>query len=268
MFFDESQSEFEQLPQGDMLSDAIIRKWVIAKGKAYINLNTPIFKILPVERFTELMLGRTIAFTNPTMWEDPAEYSFVARYQELSNIPVEKAADWDFYGQCWSMNGSCDGLWRTYTNNKTKLAVQIGTTVGKIINAYVRKGQDVLSNLFCGKVVYENREQLKRRIKDARPSSFESDLDSVFRKREDFKYEQEVRFVMQVCDRSLKLFENKKSLRKDKYALFHFSDLKWIDGCVVSPWASPMEEAIVKELARVGGVKLANVRKSKLYEAL
>lgn len=268
MFFNESQFEFEQLPRGEMLSDAIIRKWVIAKDKAGINLNTPIFKILPVERFTELMLARTIAFTHPEKWDDPAEYSFIKRCQRIGVIPVVKGNDWDFYGQCWSMNKSCDGLWRTYTNNKSRLAVQIVTTVGKVINAYVRKANSILSHLFVGKIVYEERERLKKRIKDVRPSSLVRDLESLFYKREDFKYEQEVRFVMQVCDRSLKVFENKKSLRKDKYALFHFSDLKWIDGCVVSPWASPMEEAIVKELARVGGVKLANVRKSKLYEAL
>ena len=268
MFFDESQSEFEQLSQGDMLSDAIIRKWVIAKGKAYINLNTPIFKILPVERFTELMLARTIAFTHPEKWDDPAEYGFIKRCQRICSIPVVKGDDWDFYGQCWSMNKSCDGLWRTYTNNKSRLAVQIVTTVGKVINAYVRKTNSILSHLFVGKVVYEKREQLQNRVKDVRPSSLMRDLNSLLYKREDFKYEQEVRFVMQICERGLKLFENAHSLPDDKYALFRFSDLKWIDQCVVSPWATPMEEAIVKQLARFGGVNLAKVSKSNLYEAL
>ena len=135
MFFDEPKFDLENIPMGDIV-DSDIKRLVVAKGKAKISLDTPIYKIFPIERFTELMLMKTIAFTHPKKWDDPAEYSYIARHQEQDGTPVYKDKDFDLYGQCWSMNKSCDGLWRTYTNNKQKLAVQVRSTVGGLLKAY------------------------------------------------------------------------------------------------------------------------------------
>lgn len=270
MFFDELQFDCENIPQEDVLTNDLIRKWIIAKGKACVKLDTPIYKIFPIERFSELMLTRKVAFTHPKKWDDPAEYSFISRYQEYNNICVENAKkkDYcDFYGQCWSMNKSCDGLWRTYTKNGTKLAIQVKSTIGAIAKAYINANASFLCNLFCGKVVYDLSEKLKKRVAKNTPSSIVEDLDSLFYKRQDFQYEQEVRFVVIVTERSGRLFENGKTLRDDKYALVRFLDCDWIDQCVVSPWASPMEEGLVKELAKFGGVKISKVKMSDLYEA-
>ena len=216
------------------------------------------------------MLTRQVAFTHPKKWDDPAEYSFISRYQEYNNICVENAtkrAYCDFYGQCWSMNKSCDGLWRTYTKDKTKLAVQVQSTIWALAKAYINANVNFLCHLFCGKVVYDLSEKLKKRVAKITLSSIVEDLDSLFYKRQDFQYEQEVRFVVTVSERSVGLFENSTTLRNDKYALLRFLDCGWIDQCVVSPWASPMEEGLVKELAKFGGIKTSKVKKSDLYEA-
>ena len=209
---------------------------------------------------------RTIAFTHPKKWDDPAEYSYIVRHQELSGIPVCKDKDFDLYGQCWSMNKSCDGLWRTYTNNKQKLAVQVQSTVGSLLKAYASRHKEILGHLFCGKVVYESTEKLQRANKDSKPSSLQKEMDSLFYKRKDFAYEQEVRLVVNIMPKSQNIFENASKVRASQYALFLFDDLKWIDRCVVSPWASPMEVAMVQTLSNFSGIQSKCVMKSDLYD--
>lgn len=248
-------------------TDDVIKNMTIANGNACVDMCTPIYRIFPIERFAELMVKKTISFAHPKKWEDPAEYSFITRTQKLNGTKVEKSKDWDLHGQCWSMNKSCDGLWRAYTNNKAKLAVQVETTIGGLLKAYVNTKDKMLQNLFCGKVIYKPGTALQENMMQTDASGFLEDLSSLFYKRDDFKYEEEVRFVVSLYDGSLSLFENSESVLCDQYSLFAFSDLAWIDRCAVSPWASSMEEGFVKELAKLGGLDTVNVKKSDLYEA-
>jgi hypothetical protein len=122
--------------------------------------DTRLFRFIRSRRFLELLSSRRIVLCRPRLWDDPFE-------NFLSKTTVEDDGDTvgfnltnDFFGQCWTLQSECDGLWRNYCALED--GVRIETTAGKLIRAIWNTADRFASlRTFVGKVDYLEDDQLR-----------------------------------------------------------------------------------------------------------
>ena len=131
----------------------------------------------------------------PSMWEDPFE-NFISHLQgQLPNGElVEFAQRYDFYGQCWTLLGGTDAMWRIYSRDRKSARVKISI-------------EDLLQSLsvyalgapFIGRVRYLHNEDLlpwtSRVVRSTKAPSLELLAKTFLVKRTAFSHENEVRLL-------------------------------------------------------------------------
>ena len=221
--------------------------------------NVELFRIMPLERFLQMLYTGKNVLVRPSMWEDP--YEKVIRKSVIKSedkeIPFDETR---WYGQCWSKSKESDGLWRVFTKNSNSRAVKIKTdsdTIKKSLN-YIENSElafflesvkypeeksenlkNALVDLFRFDWLWENGYtfSLKNDFFENDPNVFAAPM--LLTKRYQFKHEEEVRLL---C------YSKKTSEAKT----FEY-DIKWmmpdfIKEVVLDPWTPEGLDVIVKDI--------------------
>lgn len=195
-----------------------------------------IYRIYSWDRFKDLLHTKTDSLVPTYKWDDPFE-NFILGSKAVhdgNDVDLQQVRN-SWYGQCWSLTEESDGLWRTYTeytHQQHKIAVKVSTTVDKLFNnLYDFSNKFHALSFFIGKVEYVDKNDILQILsQDLGPAVLNSDnifmALSLFIKRKEFRYEDEVRILYNHYDsRSL---PNVYSYNLDPNTIF--------DEIVVDPW--------------------------------
>lgn len=238
-----------------------------------LDINTPIYRIIPLTRFYEMLENQNNVLVKPHLWEDPFENFLLKATGKLNDgTPVSfKSIHDSFYAQCWTTKNECDGLWRNYKCSATS-AIKIKTTISKLMERfYDLTNQFHTLSYFIGKVDYVNDAEIIDFFQDPISLMDFKDLGFVktlLIKRKAFAYEEEVRLIFsRPNSNEINIDEIKNPW--DNSDLFKFSidpnDL--IEEVEIDPWILPDDyKAIRREITAKG--YLGNIVRSSLYDEI
>lgn len=184
-------------------------------GLTEADLDTPIYRIFPLDRFLQTLRRRENVLVRPTKWEDPFEDVLMARttVQDPSGglIPLRNLSD-DWYGQCWSLNEETDAMWRIYSSDpnskrdkyRRRAGVKVRTTIRKLFDSLRAHPCPMPSiQFFVGKVEYRSEAKIRAMMGGltfadvAMGGQGDGFASLLCVKREAFEHEAEIRLLFQ-----------------------------------------------------------------------
>jgi hypothetical protein len=163
-----------------------------------LKADTKIYRTIHKDRLLKMFASGENALVRPSLWDDTFE-------NYLLNSPVELKGEVgsfsfanDLYGQCWTLEGFSDAMWRIYSADK--MGVRIRTTVRKLLDALSASnpGTDAIS-CFIGKVRYCTDTKLREFAENHFRRGFGTDgrkiAETLLIKRNAFRHEKEVRLI-------------------------------------------------------------------------
>jgi hypothetical protein len=169
----------------------------------YNSLDFPIYRIISIVRFLELLNTKKLVLPNTSIWEDVYENYFLKKPINFQNHKVSlKDQIVCMYGQCWSKLIESDALWRIYSGDKK--SVKIKSTPSKILKGIISsKDYDYtkILGIKSGIVSYHSKDYIKKIFNDVKlkhifNNASEFMIKSLFIKRNEFSHEQEVRIIL------------------------------------------------------------------------
>lgn len=255
-----------------------------------LDLDIPIYRIFPLDRFVTTLTKKTLCLVRPKLWDDPFENFLLNSEGEMkdgTHVGFDSIRE-KLYGQCWSLKEECDGLWRNYThpscqkctqeawNNRrttSPVSVKVKTTVGKLFDALYDMGVETVHSIsyYIGKVEYVSDNELAQYISDGFNHITDTTglgiVYSLLVKRKAFEYEQEVRLIfMQPSDNSAS-YPKAKNYWDASSDLFSVSiDPNSIfDEIVIDPWVTDIEERQIEHQIQSNGYT-GKITRSSLYD--
>ncbi len=155
----------------------------------------PLYRIISLERLYELFEKRVNTLVKPIAWDDPFENFMAGLKGRLqSGEIVEFAQRYDFYGQCWTLVGGSDAMWRIYSSDKRSVRIKVRVrTLVETLAPYA------VGIVLVGKVRYLHTDGLlnwaKRVIRDSDAPDVRLLARTLLVKRMAFSHEQEVRLL-------------------------------------------------------------------------
>lgn len=231
--------------------------------------STNIYRYTTVERLFEMFDDKQLVLVKPKLWEDPFEniLSKVIYNDGVHDISLTGITD-TYYGQCWTKSKECDGLWRNYTDmgNKPNQGVKITTQTHKLYQYVSDSQNDKFSriNTFIGNVKYDTDNNIIDFFKSLNihwitDTSGKNPSKTLYLKRKEFKYENEVRIIKSV--------NNNDTLNEVKILKVSIDPFDLITSIVFSP---KMDDKIYDENRQklIGrGFDINKISKSKLYDS-
>lgn len=159
-----------------------------------------IYKIIPYKYLLKWIHSNNIRFDQIlTAWDDVYElFLFKQEYKRNGGDVDVISAGTAIYGQSWSLEGESDALWRIYSPDK--LSVKIKVSVKKLVELLGKSNAMQQSAcVYFGKVEYLNEKRIISKIKNEYvPDLFKEEtiVNSLFVKRDNFKYENEIRIIL------------------------------------------------------------------------
>jgi len=204
---------------------------------------TPVYRIVSIERLYELFENRENVLVSPSRWEDPFE-NFILKGQRVSRR--------GWFGQCWTRQRASDAMWRIYSSDSR--GIRLRSTPERLLTSL---GHSITrGRAFIGTVQYLAKRPLMRFAQKAVTSGTLGDAAEAARtllvKRPAFRHESEVRFLYRgnITDELFKY-------PIDPHAL--------IDQLMIDPRMSPAEyEATKAEIRRRAGYA-GFIKRSLLY---
>lgn len=143
-----------------------------------LNSKTKLYRYIKLSCFFELMETHSMYLTNLNSWDDlwelPARERMPAEFKDM------------FYGQCWSLEGISDALWKIYAKDKEGILIQ--SSVEKFYNI-----QGIKLGKLSPVIYYENLDLAINKTNTLQG------IDRIFYhgllKRKAFKHEKEVRLL-------------------------------------------------------------------------
>lgn len=220
-----------------------------------------IFRVLKVNRFFELVTKKELVLVKPFKWEDPFE-NFLSNTVFIN--PKKQRHEFnltnDFFGQCWTLNKECDGIWRNYASLKS--GVKLQTTARKLLGAISNKDNKWSAiSYFIGKIKYEGDEEIKNFLETKFLDWLLYDrtknvVKTLLIKRPEFAYEKEVRL----------LYDDIEKKNEDDIMVFKIDPTNLIEEIVFAPKTSDAYyERCKKRLVKLGFSERI-IQKSSLYE--
>jgi len=237
--------------------------------------NTNIYRYTTINRLFQMFEKKKLVLVQPNKWDDPFEnlLSKMVFYDNGNKLSLRSISE-EFVGQCWTKSKECDGLWRNYTDmkNHPNSGVKITTQVKKLLNYVANCKHDKLCtiNTYIGNVIYKQDKKILDFFRQidinwiADPSGH-NPAQTLFIKRNEFKYENEVRVIKSIHQKQNDFFIN-NSLEEGKYYL-DIDPYDLISSIVFSPM---MDEKIYhkyKEKLVQLGFKQHKISKSTLYDS-
>ncbi len=136
----------------------------------YINLDNivldkPIYRILPIGRFIQLLTTKSLTLVKPHKWDDPFENLLLSSGLKFGRESIPISDRVSVYAQCWTWHRETDAMWRIYSANKD--GVRLRSTPRKLLTA-LKSANPASSKprCFIGEVEYI----FKKRLNDYRLS--------------------------------------------------------------------------------------------------
>lgn len=167
-----------------------------------IDICTKIYRILPLQRFLDMIVRRRICFTKiARFWEDPYENFLYSIDLTINGTPVSlDRLKETVFGQSWSTQVESDAMWRIYSQcNK---GVKIRVAVSNLMNQLWGDGRQTRTSLYLGNVQYLTSADIPYWLDPARirPALLDDDVNAqtaqyALLKRSEFQHEQEARLL-------------------------------------------------------------------------
>jgi hypothetical protein len=154
-----------------------------------------VYRIMSLDRLFQMFAESANYLVRPNMWQDPFE-NFIARLKgRLPNGElVEFAQRFDFFGQCWTLLGGTDAMWRIYSSDQRSVRVKVRVT--DLYEALSATARDVP---FIGRVKYVHGSDLHawtgRVVRSTKRPSLELLAKTFLVKRMPFSHENEIRLL-------------------------------------------------------------------------
>lgn len=173
----------------------------------YLNIldeeeDTPLYRIFSWTRLLETFCKNKLALVRPSKWDDPFENYFLKKTEAIQDNDNKRkfysAHKNSLYGQCWSLHGETDAMWRIYSPDKN--GVKVKTTIGKLLEE-LQIHTSLKKFCFIGKVEYFKEEIILDRFDEYKNLFNEPEKDfinlakSLLLKRVEFNHEREVRLI-------------------------------------------------------------------------
>ena len=112
-----------------------------------------LYRIMPLERFLQMLQDRKNVLVSPSLWDDPFEVLFDEKSikeikKKLNNdiapdAPINNLDYKKWFGQCWCMQEESDALWRVLTQNRQQRSVKIKTSFKDLNKITKSRNKDV-----------------------------------------------------------------------------------------------------------------------------
>lgn len=224
--------------------------------------NDIIYRFIEVDRFFEMIEKKKLILVKPRKWDDPFE-DFLSKAIVINSkgIRIRFNVTNDFYGQCWTLKGECDGMWRNYASLDDGVRIEC-KTLRLLEVIYDKNNRSSGLSCFIGRVIYPNDENnMRTKMKEliskmlADNSSGKEIAKILLIKRKEFSYEKEVRL----------LYFNEDSNDSD-IITFNIEPVNIIESVYFSP---KMDQDVYKEHKQKlvqYGFNENHISKSHLYE--
>ena len=218
--------------------------------------NTELFRIMPLERFLQMLSTKKNVLVHPSSWKDPYE-SLVKKSGMILEpgqfVPYELDR---WYGQCWSSNPCNDALWQIYTKSDNCRAVMIKTTIGALKESIPEDNDQY--RFFLGKVKYADHAKDEKGTKKNLASIYQFDWDwenpllrfeevqndeqlravyMLLTKRKPFEYEQEVRLLCYT-----------KEKQEDGLYKYDLNIMNFVKEVTLDPWTPKGIDTSIKDI--------------------
>ena len=238
-----------------------------------IDENVPIYKIIRLDDLKRIFNLSALSLSKPEKWKDPNEtflFNYVAKNQNGNLISFNYLKS-KIYCSCWSLKEESEGLWNTHARNNEIDYVKIRSTPKKIMNyLYDINNEFHYLSYFCGKVLYVKKEEIEAILCKNIGGYFTSmnwlsTIFSLLIKREEFDYEEEVRFIFNAPEDSSEKIkcQNGWNILND-YFYFKIDINDVIEEIVFQP--SIEKEKLKKLQEEIKKYYAGKIYKSKLYE--
>ena len=161
------------------------------------DLDQPIYRIMPVLRWLEILHTEQLVLVRPRKWDDPFENALL---KALNTMDEGVTGSFGFrdsvYGQCWTSGEETDAMWRIYSHDKQ--GIKAKTSPRKLLSALSRN-TETYSELCCfiGRVKYLPENDLLTALLqvDWANSTGCGIAASFLYKRTEFAHEKEIRLI-------------------------------------------------------------------------
>lgn len=227
---DKEQSICRYMDLGNLLTMFAKKKFYIRRKRK--NVDAYETNLLPIKkRFVFSPVGENVPHQCCDERQNELDRK-VEEFKELSNTPIS----------CWTDIDAEDYLlWSSYTNNK--YGVRIKSTIDKFVESIDCNDYDI----YCGKILYKNREQT------------DSAGDAVWIKTPEYKGESEIRFCFKERET-----QSDRSEGKD-YLLLPFQPSVMVKELRLSPHLSKDEFVIMTDFISGLGIERNIIKKSELW---
>lgn len=159
------------------------KTFIISKN---LSSNTKLYRYLSLSGFLEFVETKTTYLSNLNAWEDIWELP--AKHK----MPIEFSNN--LYGQCWSLEGISDALWKIYAKGKEGILIQTSVSKFLLINQFD-------SAMLSPVIYYDNLESELQKL-----NKLQNEIKIFYHgllKRKAFKHEKEVRLITYVKENKI-----------------------------------------------------------------
>lgn len=223
----------------------------------------PIFRFIPFDRLTDILINNATYISPVTSWEDTYENWLIkASFKSKSTRISFKEFLSGYFGQCWTTSKETDALWRIYSADKN--SVKIKSTISDLLSSELNldnfKDYSTITKIM-GQVSYLNRNQiinwLDHKKREIGIINSQILLDSQFIKRREFIHEKEFRLIISCSDTT-------KDDKKRDHLIIKVEPNKFIHEVVFDPRLDDRTFYMRSKLISKLGYK-NRIKKSSLY---
>lgn len=218
-----------------------------------LHRDTKLYRYMCLSQFMSFVETRKTYLTRLLFWEDKWEVPtirFLSEVESCSNINFNEQEVKDLYGQCWSLEGVSDALWRIYSRDGEGILIQ--TTVEKFDLI-----KEITHGMLSPVIYYDNLKQVSKKL--SLETKDNSSLTQGLFKRKAFEHEKEVRLITLKDDVNIK--NNGDSCSRLEISL---NPLDFIDSIIIDPRGKDWYVKTITEYCKRCGFKIIP-QKSDLY---
>lgn len=213
-----------------------------------LKAETKLYRYMPLSQFMHMIEKGETYLTSIKYWEDEWELPISKFTKELSK--KEFNSNKDLYGQCWSLEGVSDALWKIYSPSKEGILIETAASKFNLIS-------NIKFGMLSPVIYYSDLKQAYlalEDIKDPKKTFAEGLL-----KRYAFKHENEVRLIVINNEECLgKRYENCEHIN------LKINPIEFIDSIIIDPRASEWYVETIQSYCLRSGFSIVPM-KSDLY---
>lgn len=124
-----------------------------------------LYRIMPLERFLQMLTSRKNVLVRPSLWNDPYEsllQNSIIKGRDGREDPFDESC---WFGQCWSESSESDALWQVFTKSTLARGVKITTRASLLRDSLAVEEQTEDKMFFLEKVKYVSQSDDENIIK-------------------------------------------------------------------------------------------------------